>query len=93
MKTKGKVCDYIKANRKGSREAEYETSTGWTSQTKVHKNKKKYSRKDRSWQNHSGLFSFKTHSKSNKMILNQQYLKLNNHFKAVIMLLLCYFII
>ncbi|MDR3268369.1 MAG: hypothetical protein LBT83_04805 [Tannerella sp.] len=58
MKTKGKVSPYIKANRKGSREAELALSVGWTSKTKVHKSKKKYDRKDRNWQNDSGLFSF-----------------------------------
>jgi len=58
-KKKGKVSLYIKANRKGSREAELALSAGWTSKTKVHKNKKKYDRKDRNWQNDSGLSSFK----------------------------------
>jgi hypothetical protein len=55
MKKYGKVSEYIKANRKGSREAELEVSAGWTAKTKVHKSKKKYDRKDRSWQNDSGL--------------------------------------
>ena len=40
-----KQSDYIKANRKGSRDAELENSTGFTSMHKVHKNKKAYSRK------------------------------------------------
>jgi hypothetical protein len=60
MKKQGKVSDYIKANRKGSREAEYEISVGWTSKTKIHKNKKKYDRKDRNRQDDSGLFYVKT---------------------------------
>jgi hypothetical protein len=66
MKKHGKVSAYVKANRKGSRDADYETATGWTSKTKVHKNKKKYNRKDRSWQkNNSGLFFLsKTNNKS-----------------------------
>jgi len=38
--------DYIKANRKGSRQAELENSTGFKSVTKVHKSLKKYSRKN-----------------------------------------------
>ena len=37
--------DYIKANRKGSRQAELENSTGFTSMHKVHKSIKNYSRK------------------------------------------------
>jgi hypothetical protein len=55
MKEREKVGAYIKANRKGSREAELEISAGWTAKTKVHKNKRKYNRKDRSWRNDSGL--------------------------------------
>lgn len=38
--------DYIKANRRGSREAELEKSNGFKSNHKVHKNFKKYSRKN-----------------------------------------------
>jgi len=57
MKKKEKVSDYVKANRKGSREAEYEISVGWSSKTKVHKNKKKYNRKDQNWKTDFGLFS------------------------------------
>ena len=37
--------DYIKANRRGSREAELEDQTGWSAKEKVHKSKKNYSRK------------------------------------------------
>jgi len=37
--------DYIKANRRGSREAELENSTGWTATHKIHKTEKIYSRK------------------------------------------------
>jgi hypothetical protein len=45
-KTKSnKKLDYIKAARKGSREAEYSDETGFTSKHKVHKSKKAYSRK------------------------------------------------
>ena len=39
--------DYIKANRKGSRDAELEDSTGWDSKHNVHKSKKNYSRKSK----------------------------------------------
>jgi len=39
------IIDYIKANRKGSREAELEFSCGWKSTTKPHKSKKLYNRK------------------------------------------------
>jgi len=40
-----KPSDYIKANRKGSRDAELETSTGFRSMHKVHLSVKNYSRK------------------------------------------------
>ena len=40
-----KTIDYIKACRKGSRDAELENSTGFTSMHKVHKSVKNYSRK------------------------------------------------
>jgi hypothetical protein len=56
MKTKGDVSDYVKANRKGSREAELEWSAGWASKTKVHKSKKQYDRKGQNWKSDSGLF-------------------------------------
>ena len=39
--------DYIKANRKGSREAELENSTGFKSVHKIHLSKKRYKRKDK----------------------------------------------
>lgn len=44
MKT-NQLNDFLKANRKGSREAELENSTGWTAKTKKHKTLKDYSRK------------------------------------------------
>jgi hypothetical protein len=37
--------DYLKANRKGSRDAELENSTGFVSKHKTHKSKKNYTRK------------------------------------------------
>ena len=40
-----KQSDYIKANRKGSRDAELEDSTGFKTSHKVHKSVKNYSRK------------------------------------------------
>ena len=40
-----KESDYIKANRKGSRDAELENSTGFNSMHKVHASKKTYNRK------------------------------------------------
>jgi len=43
-----KNIDYIKANRKGSREASLEDATGFVSTHKVHKSKKTYSRKGKS---------------------------------------------
>ncbi|KAA6302796.1 MAG: hypothetical protein EZS26_000966 [Candidatus Ordinivivax streblomastigis] len=59
MKKRVKVSAYVKANRKGSREAEFEISAGWTSKTKVHKTKKQYNRKDQDWKNDSGLFLYR----------------------------------
>ena len=41
---KNKLSSYIKASRKGSREAELENSTGWKAVLKIHKSKKIYSR-------------------------------------------------
>lgn len=43
---------YIKANKKGSRDAEIENATGFISTHKVHKSKKSYSRKPK----HKGNF-------------------------------------
>ena len=43
---RGKKSDFIKAVNRGSRVAELENSTGWTSKTKVHKSPKDYDRKD-----------------------------------------------
>jgi len=39
------TTDYIKANRKGSRDAELESEQGWKAKHKVHKSVKNYSRK------------------------------------------------
>ena len=39
--------DYIKANRKGSRDAELEREAGWTAVRKVHGSKKNYTRKQK----------------------------------------------
>lgn len=36
---------YIKASRRGSRDAELESENGFTSKHKIHKSKKSYSRK------------------------------------------------
>jgi hypothetical protein len=50
--------DYIKANRRGAREAQLENETGWVSSHKVHPSKKTYSRKlkHRNYENlHSNL--------------------------------------
>jgi hypothetical protein len=40
-----KIDGYIKANRKGSRDAELENETGWKAKNKIHKSKKNYDRK------------------------------------------------
>lgn len=39
------TMDYIKANRRGAREAQLESENGWVAVRKVHKSKKNYSRK------------------------------------------------
>jgi len=39
--------DYIKANRRGSREAELENQSGWNATHKVHKSKKDYCRNEK----------------------------------------------
>ena len=40
-----KASDYIKANRKGSREAELENEQGWKAVRKIHSSTKNYNRK------------------------------------------------
>jgi len=45
LELKMKVSDYIKANRRGSREAELENQTGWVGKHKIHKSDKIYTRK------------------------------------------------
>jgi len=42
-----KFADYIKANRRGSREAELENQTGWKGSHKIHPSKKSYKRKSK----------------------------------------------
>ena len=42
-----KTMDYIKANRRGSRDAELEFSNGWASKSVAHKSKKNYTRKSK----------------------------------------------
>ena len=39
--------DYIKANRKGSRDAQLEDEAGWVAVKKVHKSKNNYTRKQK----------------------------------------------
>ena len=45
MKRDKKYLNYIKANRKGSRNAELDNEKGWVQKHKIHKSKKRYSRK------------------------------------------------
>jgi hypothetical protein len=41
---------FLKAIRKGSRDADYDINNGWVEKNKPHKNKKKYDRKtSQSW--------------------------------------------
>jgi hypothetical protein len=42
-----KFNDYIKANRKGNRDAELSFEAGWKAKHKVHKSAKAYSRKNK----------------------------------------------
>lgn len=44
MKNRTKISDYVKANRKGSREAENELTVGFSSTHKIHPSKKTYNR-------------------------------------------------
>lgn len=46
--------DYVKANRKGSRDAELSFENGWKSIHKVHRTNKTYYRKPK----HKGLLQF-----------------------------------
>ena len=39
--------DYIKANRKGSRDAQLQDEEGWVAVKKVHKSKNNYTRKQK----------------------------------------------
>lgn len=52
-----KLDDYVKANRKGSRDAELENKTGWVSIHKVHRSKKSYNRRDKKIININDFFS------------------------------------
>ena len=47
------LSDYLKSNRKGSREAELMISPGWAAKDRPHKNRKMYDRKQekRDWKN------------------------------------------
>jgi hypothetical protein len=47
MSKTNKFNDYIKANRRGSRDAELENKTGFTAVDKTHKSKKQYNRKEK----------------------------------------------
>ena len=41
---RSKTMDYVKANRKGSRDAELDDEFGWVSKSKIHKTKREYNR-------------------------------------------------
>ena len=63
MKQKQKnnfLSDYLKSNRKGSREAELMISAGWTAKDRPHKNRKMYDRKrgKRDWKNDNSNSAF-----------------------------------
>lgn len=47
MKNNNKISDYVKANRKGSRDASLENNSGFVSVKKIHKSLKKYNRKSK----------------------------------------------
>ncbi len=54
------LSDYLKSNRRGSREAELMISPGWTAKDRPHKNRKMYDRKreKRDWKNDSSSPAF-----------------------------------
>ena len=66
MKTRNSTMEYVKANRRGSREAELENSTGWSSSNKVHKDKNAYSRKKK----HKNVINDDVYFLMKHMILN-----------------------
>ena len=70
------LSDYLKSNRKGSREAELMISVGWTAKDRPHKNKHLYDRKSekRNWQNDNSnsAFSFGRIKLSLHKILNSK---------------------
>ena len=45
MGKKNKHMEYVRANRKGSRDAELENEMGWKSRNRIHKSQKQYNRK------------------------------------------------
>jgi len=49
MSSKEKLDNWLKANRRGSREAELLNEKGWKTKNKIHKNKKNYNRKNKLW--------------------------------------------
>ncbi len=65
------LTDYLKSNRKGSREAELVISPGWTAKDRPHKNKKKYDRKreKRDWRNDSSNSAFQLQDKDHAVVL------------------------
>jgi hypothetical protein len=54
---KNKVSDVVKANRKGSREAELENQHGWSAKTKKHKTIKDYDRSEKYKINPNNIFN------------------------------------
>ncbi len=59
------LSDYLKSNRKGSREAELMISPGWTAKDRPHKNRKMYDRKreKRDWKNDDSSPAFMSESR------------------------------
>lgn len=49
MGDKQKLNKWVKANRRGSRDAELMNERGWKARNRVHRNKKKYNRKREKW--------------------------------------------
>jgi hypothetical protein len=52
-----KTSDYIKASRKGSREAELENENGFKAVLKVHKSQKTYTRKPKYKENYCNIYN------------------------------------
>ena len=75
------LSDYLRSNRKGSREAELMISVGWTAKDRPHKSRKVYDRKreKRDWKNdnsNSAFFYFRFLKTGKSKIPNRKLYKM-----------------